>query len=227
MVDIAEIVPGEFPIDGWHPILLEILDGESKASMGGRFPGLLRPSMNHLKRDGSRVINLPIYENKKGHAPGTLRRVMDHNDFPDEVPAIIVANRYDGYYCDERRAQSASVFPVWADGTSMLLELDWSEGPLEDCSNPEWHVRTSPRVSIKDGADRLMRVCHNPPMWEACSFYLYVIPPFLGSYILGQSNSNSSKVWQKAWRYSNHAEMLKALDKIITTIVELEIDETN
>jgi len=222
--EVAEIVLGEFPIDAWYPLLLEIPEGNSKKCISGRFLG---PCVSRVEWDISRVINLPVYKNTEGYDPETLRRVKALNEFPNTVPVVTVANRYDGCYCDQRRAQMVSVFPVWADGTSILLELDWYEGSLEDCCNPEWHIRASPRVSLKDGVDRLRRICRNHPMWEDCSFYVYVIPPFLGSHLLGSGNGDSSKVWQKEWRYSNHGDMLGALGKIVTTIMELEIGDTN
>ena len=224
---VAEIVPGDFPIDAWHPILLEVPDGGSKKHIGGRFPWLSGSSVNRVKWDISRVINLPVYKNTEGYGPETLRRVKAWNEFPDAVPAVTLANRIDGYYCDQRRAQTVSVFPVWADGTSMVLELDWYEGALEDCCNPEWHMRASPRVSLEEGVDRLRRICRNRPMWEDCSFYIYVIPPFLGSNLLGSGDGNSSKVWQKEWRCSSHADMLSALGKIVTTIMELGIGDSD
>lgn len=213
---IAEIVPGEFLIDTWYPLLLEIPEGGSKKCISGRFLG---PCVSRVEWDESRVVNLPIYENTKRYQREALRSVETSKDFPYAVPVVIVANRYDGCYCDQRRAQVVSVFPVWADGTSILLELDWYEGPLEDCANPEWHLRASPRLPIKDGVDRLRRSSRNPPMWEGCSFYVYVIPPFLGSYLLGGGKGTSSKVWQREWKYSEHAEMMDASDQVITAIM--------
>lgn len=224
---IAEIVPGEFPIDAWHPILLEIPDGGSTAHMSGRVPGLLSSSVSPVKRSRFRTINLPIYEDTKGYRLENLGRVKAWNRFSQAVPVVTLASRYDGYYCDQRRAQAVLVLPVWADGTSRLLELDWCEGPLEDCANPEWHLRASPPFQVKDGADRIREICRNPPMWEDCSFYLYVIPSFLGSHLLGKGNRTPSNVWQREWKYSEHAEMLNALNQIITTIMTLGSDEIN
>ena len=37
---------------------------------------------------------------------------------------------------------------------------------------------------------------------------------------------NPGEAWQKEWKYSNHAEMLGALGKIIAALGELEIGET-
>jgi len=219
MALVAGIVSGEFPIDAWYPIFLEVPDGGSKRHIGGRFPCLPGSSVNRVKWDISRVINLPVYKNTEGYGPETLRRVKAWSEFPD-VPAVTLANRIGGYYCDERRAQTVSVLPVWADGTPMVLELDWYEGSLEDCCNPEWHLRASPRLPIKDGVDRLKQSCRHPPMWENCFFYLYVIPPFLGSYLLGRGNRTSSKVWQREWTYPEHAEMMDASDQVIADIVK-------
>ncbi len=62
--EVAGIVPGEFPVDAWHPLLLEIPEGGSKACISGRFPGLLvSSSVSPVEWDKSRVVCLPIYEN--------------------------------------------------------------------------------------------------------------------------------------------------------------------
>jgi len=37
---VTGIVPDEFQIDAWCPLLLEIPEGGSKASFSGRFPSL-------------------------------------------------------------------------------------------------------------------------------------------------------------------------------------------
>lgn len=168
--------------------------------------------------DKSRIVNLPIYKNTERYQQATLKSIKASKDFPYGVPVITLATRYDGCYCDQRRAQAVSVFPVWLDGTSILLELDWCEGPIEDCANPEWHLRASPRFPIKDGLDRLRVSCHNPPMWEDCSFYLYLIPSFLGTYLLGRGEKTSIRIWQREWRYTQHPKMVKALNQIIKTI---------
>lgn len=225
--EIAGIVPGEFPVDAWHPLLLEIPEGGSKACISGRFPGSLGSSVSPVEWDRSRVVNLPMYENTKRCRQETPRSVKALKEFPHTVPIVTIANRYDGYYCEQRRAQAVSVFAVWNDGASVLLELDWCEGSLEDCVSPEWHLRASSLLPIRDGLDRLRRVCRNSPMWEDCSFYLYVIPPFLGSYLLGRSKRIASKIWQEEWRYSQHAELMDASSQIITTILELGIDGSN
>ena len=50
---------------------------------------------------------------------------------------------------------------------------------------------------------------------------------------LGSGAGNSSKVWQKRWKYANHGELLRALGKIVTAIMdskigmELGINETD
>lgn len=220
--EIVGIVPGEFPVDAWHPLLLEIPEGGSKACISGRFPGLLvSSSASPVEWDESRVVSLPIYENTERYRQKTLGSVMASKEFPNAVPIVTIANRYDGYYCDQRRAQVVSVFAVWTDGASVLLELDWCEGSLEDCVSPEWHLRASSFLTIRDGLDRFSRVCRNSPMWEDCSFYLYVIPPFLGSYLLGRGKRIASKIWQEEWSYPKHAELMDASSQVIATIVEL------
>jgi len=217
---IAGLVPGEFPIDAWHPMFLEVPEGGSKTHIGGRFPAPLSSVLGPVTWDKSRLVSLPIYENTKEYPRNNPGGLETSKEFPSVVPVLTVANRYDGFYCDQRRAQAVSVFSVWVDGTSLLLELDWCEGSLEDGITPEWHLRSSPRLPVKDGLDRLTRSCCHPPMWEACSFYIYVLPSFLGSYVLGSGQRNPSTVWQQEWKYSEHAEMMHAFNRIINTITE-------
>ncbi len=221
---ITEIVPGHFPIDSWHPILLEVPDGGSKKHISGRFPNLTGSSANQVRWDSSRVISLPVYtDGAKECEPCPLRNSETLRESAESMPCISVAARYDGYYCDQRRAQSVSVLPVWPDGTSMLLDLDWYEGSLEDCSNPEWVIQASPRVLLRDGVDRLRMACRRRPVWEDCLFYVYVIPAFLGTSLLGSGSENPSRVWQKAWKCANHGEILSALGKIVATVMNSEI----
>jgi len=219
---VAGIVPGEFPVDSWYPLLLEIPEGGSKACISGRFPGLLVGlPVSPVEWDKSRVVSLPIYENTERCRQKTVRGVMASKDLPDTVPIVTIANRYDGYYCDQRRAQVVSVLAVYTGGTSLLLELDWCEGSLEDCVSPEWYLQASSFLTIRDGLDRFKKVCRNSPMWEDCSFYLYVIPPFLGSYLLGRGKRMASKIWQEEWSYAKHSELMDASSQVIDVIVEL------
>jgi len=228
LINIADIVPGEFPVDAWYPIPLGIPEGGSMKNIRGRFPGGFSVSpMSPMEQDGCRVVDLPIYQSMESYDLETLRGCDAWNGVPDTVPVLTLAVRYDGYYCEQRRAQAVSVFPIWANDTSMLLELDWCEGSLEDCITPEWHLRASPRVSLQDGVDKLRGICRNRPMWEECCFCLYVIPTLLGSDLLGQGKANSSKIWQREWKYSKHEEMLDALSRILTTIRRLRIGESD
>lgn len=217
--EIAGIEPGEFPItDAWHALPLEIPEGGSKYDIRGRFIGPLCSYMSAVEWDKSRIVNLPVYKSTHRHQEEIPKSVKVSKEFPYAVPIVTVATRYDGYYCDQRRAQAVSVFHVWVDGTAVLLELDWCEGSIEDCANPEWHLRGSPHFTIKDGLERLWDSCRNQPMWQNCSFYLYVVPPFLGSYLLGRGKRIPSNVWQLEWGYTQHAEMMEALNQIITTV---------
>ena len=217
--EIAEIEPGEFPVvDTWHVLPLEIPEGGSKHDIRGRVIGPLSSYMSAVEWDKSRIVNLPIYKNTQRCQQEILKSVKITEEFPYDLPVVTVATRYDGDYCDQQRAQAVSVFHVWIDGTAVLLELDWCEGSMEDCSNPEWHLRASPLLPIRDGLGRLRKICHNPPMWENCCFYLYVIPPFLGSYLLGRGKRMISNVWQLEWGYTQHAEMMEALNQIIIIV---------
>ncbi len=218
--EIAGLIPGEFPIDAWHPLSLEIPEKGSKTHIGGRFPAPLSSFLSPVEWDMSRVINLPIYKNAKEYPQASLGGLRASKEFPSGVPVATVAARYDGCYCDQRRAQAASVFLVWVDGKSLVLEVDWCEGSLEDGINPEWHLRSSSPLPVREGLEGLRRTVCTPPAWEDCSFYLYVNPPFLGRHLLGEGEKIPSIIWQQEWRYSEHEEMMLALNRIMTTVME-------
>jgi len=216
--EMAKTKLGEFPImDTWHPLFLEIPEGGSKGDMRGRFIGSFSSPTSAVEWDKSRIVNLPAYKDTQRCQQEMLKSTKVSKEFPN-VPVITLAIRYDGCYCEQRRAQAVSVLPVWLDDTSVLLELDWCEGPIEDCSNAEWHLRASTRLPIRDGLDELRKSCRNPPIWENCCFSLYIIPPFLGSHLLGAGKRISSKVWQREWKYTQHGQVMAALNQIMATI---------
>lgn len=220
--EMCEMVPGEFPITVWRSFPLEIPSNGFKKYIMGRFPG--GHNINPIK-DESEVINLPVYT---GDDICDAIIFEDFSSDPEKmraiakIPIVTIATKTCGQYSDGRLIQSLSVLPIWNDGTSMVLELDWSEGnPAEDCINPEWYIQASPRLSVNEGLQKL-RECSRPfPIAEKCSHHLYVNPSSLGTHVLGEGKEYSSKIWRHEWKFDECKKMLDAVGRLAQKIAEL------
>lgn len=224
--EIAEIAPGEFPIEAWGSFPLEVPETGFKKDMGGRIPSVFGLRLESTKWDNSRIVSIPRYKKAQKLHPKTVKRMLapvKKGSFPENIPTVTLAVRTCGCYCDERRAQGVSVLPTWSDGTAVLLELDWCEGAAEDCVNPEWYLKASERLELKDGLHRLRQSCARSPSWEGCSFFLYFNPSFLGDYLLGRGRDIPNRTWQREWKYSEHETMMNGLDQVIDRIWGLSL----
>jgi hypothetical protein len=213
-------IPGEFPITEWRSFPLEIPASGSEKHIIGRFPGGLHVEPT---KDVSQVINLPVYTGEDicdagifENFPTDLEKVREIS----KVPVVSVATKTCGQYSDGRLLQSLSVLPIWKDGLSIVLELDWSEGnSMEDAVNPEWFIRASPTLPVKEGLQKLKKCFKLPPLAEKCSHYLYVNPSSLGTHVLGEGQECPSMTWPCAWKYEECEKMLNALDRLAENLL--------
>jgi hypothetical protein len=219
--ETCETSPCELPIDEWRSIPLEIPSQGFKTHLLGRFPGGM--GNNSLEAD-SEIINVPIYTGEDIGDTQVFERLgsSDKSNSQTKIPVVTVTTKSCGRHSDGRQIQSVNVLPVWNDGTSMVLELDWSEGDsVEDAVNPEWYVRASPRLPVIDGLQRLKECSKLHPLAEECSYYLYINPSSIGKNVLGEGHEYPSKVWQREWKFSNRMEMIESLVKLSETIAKI------
>jgi len=220
--EMSEIVPGKFPIAEWRSFLLEVPSTGFKKYILGRFPGA--HSINQVEED-SEVITLPVYT---GEDICDARIFENFSNDPEKmretakIPVMTAATKTCGQYSDCRLIQSLAVIPVWNDGTSMVLELEWSEGnPEEDAINPEWYIQASPKLSVKKAVQKLKECSKQSPIAEKCSHYLYVNPFSLGTHVLGEGQEYSSKIWRREWKFDNCEKMLDAVDRLALKVAQL------
>lgn len=219
--EICGMIPGEFPIIEWRSFPLEIPSSGFKKYIMGRFPGGLK--VKPIK-DDSEVINLPVYT---GEDVCDARIFEDFSSDPEKmrtiakIPVVTVATKTCGQYSDGRLIQLLSVLPAWNDGTSMVLELEWSEGnPGEDAINPEWYIQASPRLPVKEGLQKLKECSKPSPIAEKCSYYLYINPSLLGTHVLGEGKEYSSKIWRREWKFDECEKMLDAVSELAQTVAQ-------
>ncbi|UCE29165.1 MAG: hypothetical protein JSV85_07955 [Candidatus Bathyarchaeota archaeon] len=217
--ECCDVVPGEFPITEWRSFPLEIPSSSFKQYILGRFPG---SSEMRLVEDGSEVINLPVYT---GEDVCDARTFEEFSSDPEKMKAmakvsvVTIAAKTCGQYPDGRQIQSLSVLPVWSDGTSMVLELEWSEGnPAEDAINPEWFIQASQRLPVKEGFKKLKMCSKLSPIVEGCSHYLYINPSLLGTHVLGEGKEHSSEIWRREWKFNKCEKLLTAINRLAKSI---------
>lgn len=217
--EMCATTPCELPIDEWRSIPLEIPSDGIKKHLLGRFPGGIEYNSGSADPE---VINLPVYTGEEVADAEIFERFSNNPESIDsnaKIPVMTITTKACGRYSDGRKIQSVNVLPIWSDDTSIVLELDWSEGnPAEDAINPEWYLRASPRLSIIDGLQKLRECSRIHPLAEECSYHIYVNPCCLGKRVLGEGQEYPSKIWQREWKFDRREEMIEALSKLLEAI---------
>lgn len=210
---------GEYPVDCWRPFLLEIPALGTKKDISGRTCHAFGVRMPSTPWDARRTIQLPHFSNGDRLPMESLKTVVRHwpEAVTDEMPCMAVAAKVTGYYSEDREAQSVAVMLVWGDGTARIVNLDWSEGSLEDCVTPEWFVQSSPLSNLRAATGEMERV-HGNVTWCRPSFHLYTLPDCLGNILPGTPADSAYRFWKREWRYADRSAMGKDLALLISQI---------
>jgi hypothetical protein len=222
--EVAETVPGEFPMEEWCTFPLEVPSEGFKQHILGRFPGGFQTRLVEPDSE-SEVIHLPVYTGEEISDARAFDAMMagSGSAWADaKVPVITLAAKF----TQKRSGQSSQalyVLPIWKDSTSLLLELYWSEGnPEEDGLNPEWHIEASKRLPVDQGLAKLRESCSHLPDSADSKYFLYMNPSSLGDHALGEGRECHSKIWPREWSFDRSDKMLNALDQLADIIVQVE-----
>lgn len=216
----SKTVPGEFPITEWRSFPLQIPSEEFSKHVLGRLNG----GVKNGSQEDPEVIHLPVYVGED-ICDARIFEELPHDPARAEslakVPVVSVATKTCGECSSSGvQTQSLSVLPVWSDGTSIVLDLEWYEGdPMEGGVNPEWFIKASPKLSVKDSLQRLKESSGPCSIADKnCCCCLHVNPVSLGTHVLGEgcvnSCSSASKIWPRIWKFETHEKMLNAIDKL-------------
>jgi len=217
----SETIPGEYPITEWRSFPLQIPSNGFKKYVLGSLPGGVRTG--NVEED-LEVVHLPVYVGEDICDARIFEEVSANPSGAKglaKVPVATIATKACGECSSSGvQTQSLSVLPIWSDGTSIVLELDWYEGdPMEGNINPEWYIQASPRLSVKEGLRKLKESCK--PCSIADKHYcccMHINPVSLGTHVLGERQAHScsspSKVWPQLWKFDTHEKMLGAIDKL-------------
>jgi len=225
-------VPGHFPVDAHNAVPLQIPRGGQKGDLSGRYNSLTPELWNTVIDQGpswTRVVHLPLYGYDSNISNEILRKrfsaiLKKWNDtmIPGNIPCAALATRVRGGYCIEREAELVFVLLVWANQVARTLQLDWHEGPLEDCISPEWYIKTSRTLPLQEALRQNLDFVGTLPNWTNLQMSLVPKPAFLGeSLIYGTKKKGAARGWQCEWNYFGKMEFSQDTERILEDVETL------
>ncbi|MHA1989781.1 MAG: hypothetical protein ACW981_10380 [Candidatus Hodarchaeales archaeon] len=198
---------GEFPVDSYEPIYLEIPKDGSKLNLLGRHNWSSSLTDRKVSWYEKRLIQLPDYSIKESIEITDLKRIFQtwsKFSIPDNVPCFNLAVSTKGSYCSEgREAQTITVLLLWANGMTRLLHLDCFEGALDDCCTPEWYIKSSKLLTLNIAISQLNNIYKSPPAWDFPRFSIYLNPPCFKLDLNGEKIEIDKKGWKMEWIYDD------------------------
>ncbi|MHA1137117.1 MAG: hypothetical protein ACTSSE_11590 [Candidatus Thorarchaeota archaeon] len=225
-VRLVGTVCGEFPVDAYSPIFLEIAKENKREDLSGRFNcsgsnagQVLYTNFWHPVRS----IPLPIFEtdpdlSMQEFREGYSQLLEEWYDscIPDNLPCTAIALKAHGNYCDEREAQRIDVLLVYPNSTARLMLLDFFEGGMDDCISPEWYLGASKLMSIETAFRKITEMASNQSELQRVRTSLFVKPNFLGGILLrGKRSETSEREWGFNWSYDSHSELTNDLGSLL------------
>ena len=211
---------GEYPINGWKPYYIETPCEDYKRDLTGRFNNASDTRSLNTEWIQRRIINLPVYSNNQDFTIDKLRTIIRNwcaIGIPDDIPCIALAVKCNGFYSDFREAQYVTVLLVWSDAVARISSLDWFEGPMDDCTTPEWYMKSTPMMNLNKAIDE-MRDVHKNLNWDSPSYSVYSIPQCLVDHNYGERSTTSHDQWNMKWNYTNYSDLQADLDPILSQV---------
>jgi len=209
-VRLVGTVCGEFPVDAYFPVFLEIAKEHKREDLSGRFNCSGSNAGQALYSNywhPVRSIPLPLFEVDSDSSMQKLREdysqlleEWQNSSIPDNLPCAAVSLKIHGNYCDEREAQRIVVLLVYPDCISRLMFLDFFEGAMDDCISPEWYLSVSKLMSIDDAIQKITEISLNQSEWQRARSSISIKPEFLGEILVhGKKEDTSGRPWGFEW----------------------------
>lgn len=228
-VRLVGVVVGEFPVDAYFPVFLEVSKKYRREDLSGRFNCSGSKAGQDLYSDfwhPVRNVPLPIYRYEPNMSMqnllqgyGQLLIDWDNSFIPDNIPCAAIALKTSGNYCDEREAQWLVVLLIYPNLTARLMFLDFFEGAMDDCISPEWYSSVSKLMSVETAIQKLGEASKNLPNWQRPLSSISTIPNFLGNFLVGgRKIETSERKWDFEWTYERSADLTDDLDLLLNEI---------
>jgi len=228
-VRLIGTISGEFPVDSYSPIFLEIAREQKREDLSGRFNCSGSYTIQALCTNywhPVRSVPLPLIEIDEDLSMQELRsgyiqllEDWQNSSIPDNIPCAALSLKVHGNYCDEREAQKIDVLLIYPHRNARLMHLDFFEGAIEDCISPEWYLRVSKIMSIEEGLAQIYKIASNAQELQRSLSSIAVKPNFLGHILVhGKRNVTSKRKWGFDWTYNSHSELTNDLEILLDEI---------
>jgi hypothetical protein len=213
--EFGETTTCEFPIWGSAPVPVEIPPGGAKSFIVGPLSGVM--CAKGKSGDFPNIVKFPVYREqgiasmKDYDAAGS----GNDNQILVKTPFMSLATVVSGVV-DNKLVETHCVLPIWNDGSTVLVQLDWIEGePSEGTPNPEWHLTASKGLPIELGFAGLEQASQLPSNARRSRYQLHLTPWLLGAEILGDKGQRiQHPVWQREWRFDGKDEFVSVLGRL-------------
>ncbi|MGY5858812.1 MAG: hypothetical protein RTU63_05545 [Candidatus Thorarchaeota archaeon] len=228
-VRLVGTVCGEFPVDAYFPIFLEIAKENKREDLSGRFNCSGSNAGQTLYSNywhPVRSIPLPLFEIdpdlsmqefREGYSQ--LLEEWQNSCIPDNLPCAALSLKIHGNYCDEREAQRIVVLLVYPNCIARLMFLDFFEGAMDDCISPEWYLSVSKLMPIDSAIQKINEISVNQSEWQRARSSISIKPEFLGNVLIyGKKEETCDRKWEIEWSYDSHSKLLVDLSTLLDEI---------
>jgi hypothetical protein len=234
-VRLVGTVCGEFPVDAYFPVFLEVAKEHRREDLSGRFNcsgsnagQVLYTNYWHPVRS----IPLPLFEMDSNSSMQKLResycQLLEEwpdSCIPDNLPCAAVSLKVHGNYCDEREAQRIVILLVYSTHLARLMFLDFFEGGLDDCISPEWYLSVSKLMSTDNAIEKFTKISLNQSELHRAYSSISIIPAFFGNLLNhGKKEETSDRKWGFEWTYRSHSELVTDLTILLNDFQDFFIN---
>jgi len=155
------------------------------------------------------------------------KRASNINQPGNDSPVIAIATKISGAL-DGRLVQAVRVLPVWADGTCVMISLDWTEGCADEGTpNPEWFIKTSKGFQLLHGMKRLARGWPRIFLLDDLRYSILMAPHTLGKLLVSKDGmERQDDVWKYEWQTSSHEQFNQSMARLMRNILgEIDLGE--
>lgn len=223
----SELAACAFPVWTSTPIHVEIpLDGQRSSISAGM--GLDEDVLKDIDGGFPNIIKFPVYHQQ---ANSTIEEFESLSDIsPKQTgtgsiisrePLVTVGISALGLMAGTKHVETHSVLPIWADGMSVIVTMNWCENEhAEGSPNPEWHLHSSKGMPLEEGMRRLMNTNLLSENVTNCVYRINISPWKLGANILGNAGKETQhQIWQREWKFTNNNEFQIALGRLHDSIL--------
>lgn len=228
-VRLVGTVYGEFPVDAYSPIFLEIAKEHKREDLSGRFncSGSYAGQAIYTKFwHPVRSIPLPLFENDPDLSMQEFRKCYrqllkdwNNSSIPDNLPCAAVSLKTHGNYCNEREAQRVAVLLIYSNRLARLMNLDFFEGAMDDCISPEWYLSVSKLMPIDIAIQKIAEVSLNQFQWERACSSISIKPNFLGNLLVyGKKIETDERKWGCEWTYLSQSDLIPDFNNLLNEL---------